>query len=340
MNASALPQIIGNICVGLATLVFLLPLQRLLWDFADRHVNDDHWVRPVLLILIPLWLLLMGALLCVTATGGFDWLRLGRVALYPLAVAASFALAAVTFVFIALYIRPGFTPRFLYCPVIYLVPLGTMLVVLLSVNPRLASAIPAQWLRVPWTIFAALSLVACLGFFGHRFVRTGFGGMANFVHRIRHARESAPEHLARIPTLDPRSDSGFVELLALADVYHDRATREAATARLRSVPDFATRLAAALESGSNSDALEFIEAATLSPDEQAKLALPTRTALERFIEQIPAPNYMPSDRRKQLLKWGRKTYPVIIGKFSSTDVDFSKIMPAFEHALRPDDTRR
>jgi hypothetical protein len=340
MNAAALPQIIGNTCVGLAALVFLLPLQRLLLDYAGRHVNDDHWVTPALFILIPLWVLLLGALLCVTATGGFDWLRLGRPALYPLTVAASLALAVVKFVFLALYIRPGFTPRFLYCPVIYLVPLATGLVVVLSLNPKVATGIPIQWLRLPWTILAALSLVACIGFFGPRLVRASFCGVANLAHRVGNARDRSPEYLAKIPTLDPRSDPGFTELLALADVYHDRATREAATARLRSVPDFATRLAAALESGSNSDALEFIEAATLLPDEQAKLALPTRTALERFIEQIPAPNYMSSDRRKQLLKWGRKTFPVILGKFSSTDVDFSKIMPAFEHALRPDDTRR
>lgn len=340
MNSSSLLQTIGNVCVGLAALVFLLPLQRLLWDYADRHVNDDHWVTPALFILIPLWLLLLGALLCVTASGGFDWLRLGRPALYALTVAASLALAVVSFVFIALYIRPGFTPRFLYCPVIYLVPFATMLLVLLSLNPRLGSGIPMQWLRLPWTIFAALSLVACVGFFGHRLVRTGFGGLANLVHQIRHARENAPDHLAKIPTLDPQSDFGFTGLLGLADIYHDRETREAATARLRSLPDFTTRLAAVLESSGNSDALEFIEAATLSPDEQAKLARPTRTALERYIDQIPAPNYMPSDRRKQLLKWGRKTFPVIIGKFSATDVDFSKVMPAFEHALRPDDTRR
>lgn len=343
MNSSSLLQTIGNVCVGLAALVFLVPLQHLLWDYGRKHVNHDQWVTPALFILIPLWLLLLIALLCVTASGGFDWLRLGRTVLDALTVAASLALAVVTFVFIALYIRPGFTPRLLYCPVIYLLPLATMLLVVLSLNPKLASGIPIQWLRLPWTIFAALSLVACAGFFGHRLVRTGFGGMANLVHQIRHARENAPDHLARIPTLDPQSEFGFAELLGLADVYHDRETREAATARLRELPDFATRLATILEAGSekaSSDALEFIEAATLLPDEQAKLALPTRTALERFIDQIPAPNFMSSDCRKQLLKWGRKTFPVIIGKFSGTDMDFSKVMPAFEHALRPDDTRR
>jgi hypothetical protein len=64
------------------------------------------------------------------------------------------------------------------------------------------------------------------------------------------------------------------------------------------------------------------------------------SAIECFIKDIPAPNYMSPERRKELFRWGRKTFPVIIEKSSSTDVDFSNVMPDFEHALRPDDTRR
>jgi hypothetical protein len=99
MNVSPLQQIIGNICVGLASIVFLFPLQNLMWDYARKNLNNDSWTTPLLYILIPVWLLLMGALLCVTASGGFDWLRLGRPALYALTVGAALSLAAVTFVF-------------------------------------------------------------------------------------------------------------------------------------------------------------------------------------------------------------------------------------------------
>ena len=338
MNVSPLTQTIGNVCVALAALVFLLPLQRLLWDYAGRHLNDDRWVTPVLFILIPLWLLLLGALLCMTASGGFDWLRLGRTVLYALTVGASVALAVVTFVFIALYIRPGFTPRVIYTPGIYLVPLATGLLVVLSLNQKLAPGIPIQWLRWPWTAFAALSLVACAGFFGHRFVTAGFGGMANFAHRMLNARDYTPEHLAKIATLDPQQN--FTELLRYANQYQTRAVREAATARLRSRADFIEVLAAVLSSRSPEPGLDFLPSAALSPDEQKRLALPARTALERYIADIPAPNYMPSNRRKQLLKWGRKTFPLIAEKFSSTDVDFSQIIPKLEYALRPDETRR
>ena len=100
MSPSVTQQIIGNVCAGLATLVFLVPLQRFLAEWARREVSNDQWVAPALYHLVPLWLLLMVALLCVTASGGFDWIRPNRPLLYALTVAAALALAAVSFVFI------------------------------------------------------------------------------------------------------------------------------------------------------------------------------------------------------------------------------------------------
>lgn len=338
MNPSPLLQAIGTGCVALAALVFLLPLQRFIGGYADRHVNDDQWATPALFILMPLWLLLMGALLCMTASGGFDWLGFGRPMLHTLTVGASLALGAVMFVFIALYIRPGFTPRFLYTPVIYLIPLATGLLVLLSLNQSLIPGLPLQWLRWPWTVFTALSLFVCVGFLSHRLLNTGFGGVANFAHRILTARDRTPEHLARIDTLDPQDD--FTELLKLTRAVESRAVRDAATARLRNHPEYIESLVAELESSHPENALEFLHGATLTLAEQTHLALPVRTALEHFIRDIPAPNTMPRSRQKELLKWGRKTFPAIIGKFTGSNLDFTRVMPAFENALRPDDTHR
>ena len=338
MNPSALPQIIGNLCAGLATIVFLFPLQSLLSDYARKHVNHNEWTTSVLFILVPLWLLLMGALLCVAATGGFDWLRLVRAALYVLAVAAALALAVVSFVFIALYIRPGFTPRILYTPVIYLVPLSTVLLVVLSLNPKLAPGLPTQWLRWSWALFAALSLVACVVFAGHRMFRLGVGGVRSIAYRMANPAPSSGEVLGQISALDPEKD--FVELLRWATRHGSRPVREAATARLRTRPAFIEALTATLASSDSGVAMEFVSSTALATDELAKLAAPTRQAIQRFIDNIPAPNYLPKERRKQLLKWGRETIPALAEKFSGTDVNFSSLMPEFEEALRPDETRR
>ena len=333
-------QTIGNLCVAAAALVTLLPLSRLLSSYANQYPNDDRWTTSALRVLVPLWLFLMGGLLCATASGAFDWLPLGRGALSAFMVAASVALGAVTFAAHGSYIRPGFTPRRIYPPVIYLVSLTTGLVALLGLNPGLAAAIPLQWLRVPWALFAVLSLVLCLGFAGHRFVKTGFG-VRSIVRRLLSTRIAASDQLARIPTVDVQTEDGFAALLDLADGDHPRRVREAATARLRERADFADRLAATLANSRRASvALEFIHAATLTAEEQQRLGGPVRTALETFIKDVPAPNYMTRSRQRALLRFGRRSFPRIIGKFAGTGVDYSGIMPALERALRPDDSRR
>jgi hypothetical protein len=337
-SVSPLYQTLGNICGGLATGIVLLLMSRLLSDFANKYPSDNQWLTSALRVVIPLWLLLMVALLCVTASGGFDWLKLGRPALYVFTVGAAVALAAATLLAVAMYIRPGFTPRGLYVPVIYLVPLSTVLLVVLSLNTKLAPGMSTLWLRVPWAIFTAVSIVACLGFVGRQTVRGGMGGVMSLVYRLRNPGPSSEAIQAKLSTLDPQRD--FDELLRHAGPDENRAVREAVTAKLRANPQFIETLAAALNSSDPSNGLSFLHSATLSSAEQRALAAPARKGIERFTREIPAPNYMSPERRKQLQRWGRRTFPVIIEKFAGTDVDFSKTMSNFEYALRPDDTRR
>lgn len=333
MNVSPLQQTLGNICAGLATLILLLPLPNLLSDYARKEVSHNQWVTPALFILIPLLLLLMGALLCVTASGGFDWLRLGRPALYTLTVAATLALAVVTFVFVALYIQPGFTPRFLYRPVIYLVPLATVLLVVLSLNQKLMPGIPTQWLRWPWTIFAALSLVACVGFFGYWIVRSGVGGVVGIAHRIRNPGPSSQEMLAQISALDP--ETNFEDLLGRANRFASPDVREAATARLRSHPKFLERLSTELETGYVEPAVGFLRDTELSPAEAARFARPARKAMQHWVDGIPAPNYTTKKHLKELRRWGTEMFRILPEKFASTGVDFAPVIDDFKDKVEP-----
>lgn len=333
MNSSALPQIIGNLCAGLATLLFLFPLQNRIGEFARKHLSSDEWVAPVLFILVPLWLLLMGALLCVAVAGGFDWLRLGRTTLYILAAAAAVALAVVTFVFIGLYIRPGFTPRFLYLPVICLVPLATVLLVLVSLNQKLVPGFPTQWLRLPWALFAALSLVVCVVFLGHRIFRMGVGGVMGMVYRIGNPGPSSADLLAKIATLDPEKD--FADLLQRANRYQGREVSETATARLRSHPKFLDLLSAELESGYVEPAVTFLSETTLSPAEKTRLARPARAAMERWVNRIPAPNYTTKKHLKDLQRWGTEMFQILPEKFAGTGVDFAPVIEDFKDKVNP-----
>ncbi|MBK7086063.1 MAG: hypothetical protein IPH53_15935 [Flavobacteriales bacterium] len=292
MHPSTSQQIIGTSCAGLATLLFLLRLQPFLWEWARKEASNDQWVTPALYILVPLWLLLMVALLCVTASGGFDWIRLGRPMLYALTVAAALALAVVSFVFIALYIRPGFTPRGLYSPVLYLVTFSTVLLVVGSLNHKLMPGIPTQWLHRPWAWFTAFSLVVCVAVGGYWIATNGVRGVVGFAHRIGNPGPSSAEQLAQIAQLDPEND--FESLLWRTNRDADSEVREAASARLRSHPQFLERLSTELESGHVEPAVTFVRDATLTPAEQARFARPARTAMQRWVDRIPAPNYTTS----------------------------------------------
>jgi hypothetical protein len=341
VNSPAPTQLIGNICVGLAALIYVLPLQLMLFEISNkRNGQTDHGAGFFVIagILIGMWLLLLVGVWCVIASGGLDGLRLARVWFYPLALGAALAMLALSLLIFEFPNHPNFLTRWIGRVPFYVFPVATMLFIVLALNPRFTSSLPLAPVKSIWLICAGLSLALCGGYLGYRFAVPALGRAASLASFLARRGETDREIISKIAALDPQRD--FADLLHWANQYQSRAVREAATDRLHRRPDFLEALAATLTSRSPERGLDFLPNATLSPDEQKHLALPARTALEGFIDDIPAPNYMSSDRRKQLLKWGRKTFPVIAEKFSATDVDFSQIMSAFEYALRPDDTRR
>lgn len=341
MNSSSVPQFIANLCVGLAALIYGLPLQLMMFEILNkRNGQTDHGAGffVVAAMLVALWLLLLAGVCCVIASGGLDGLRLARVWFYPLAFGAALSMLALSLLIFEFPNHPNFLTRWSGRVPFYVFPVATMLFTVLVLNPRFTSSLPLAPVKLTWLICAGLSLALCGGYLAYRFAVPALGRAVILASFLANRGETDREIISKIAALDPQRD--FADLLHWANQYQSRAVREAATDRLRRRPDFLEALAVTLTSRSPERGLDFLPSATLSPDEQKHLALPAHTALERLIRDIPAPNYMSSDRRKQLLKWGRKTFPVIAEKFSATDVDFSQIMSAFEYALRPDDTRR
>lgn len=331
MHPTTTQQLIGNVSAGLATLVFLIPLQRFLLEWAKKEASNDQWVAPALYHLVPLWLLLLVALLCVTASGGFDGLRMGRPMLYALTAAAAVALAVVSFVFIALYIRPGFTPRALYSPVLWFVTFSTVLLVVVNLNPKVAAVMPMSWLQKTWTVFAGISLVGCVAFFGYRLVTTGVDGVARITHGLRYPAPSSAEMLAKVAALDP--DTNFQDLIRLADRSQAPEVREAATARLRMGPRFLELMSTELETGYVEVAMGFVHSAVLTPEEKARFARPARTGMQGWVGRIPGANYTTKENHRNLERWGNEMFRMLQEKFAGTGVDFSEVMAEFKWRL-------
>lgn len=325
-------QITGNLCAGVAALVFLVPMQRMVGSLGRDHFNDNRWIRPVLPVAVGLWGLAAGVLLCVTAGGGFDDLGFGRALLYVLTVTATLAVGVVWFVFVALFARPGFTPRALYVPAIQLVPLATLLMAVSLLNPGLVPGVSFSWLRWPWLILAGVTLLVCVIFFGNRIVSAGGRVVGDIVRGIGNRGPSTADQLARIAALEP--EAHFIDLLDWANRFN-RDVREAATARLRSHPDFLTRLCTELESGLAEYSLSFLRQAQLSEAELRRLAGPTRTALLRWVYGIPAPNYTTKKHLAANRRWGLAMFRDLTAKFAGTRVDFAPVLAEFKAKIEP-----
>ena len=332
MNATTSQQLIGTSCAGIATLLFLLRLQPFLWEWARKETSSDQWVTPALYILAPIWVLMMVALLCMTASGGFDWIRLSRTKLYLLTIAAAFALAMASYLFIGLYLRPGFTPRGLYLPFIYLITFSTVLMVVVSLNQKLMPGLSVQWMLRPWAWLTALSLVGTLVFAGRWIATNGPRGLSTVATGIIVHLPASESELAEIARLDPMED--FEKLVRRAGGLEKPAIRVAATARLRSHPGFVDRMAAMLKTGYAEPALLFVRDVELTPAERSRFAGPALAALGSWVNQAPASNYTTADHFQRTRRLGDELFRVLPEKFAGTGVDFSEVKAFYEDKMK------
>ncbi|QQR85879.1 MAG: hypothetical protein IPJ76_14910 [Flavobacteriales bacterium] len=323
MNPSFLQQILGSISAGIASILFFVRLLPFLAEWINKETSSDRWAAPAVNILASIWGLMMIALLCMTASGGFDWIKLGRGKLYMLAVVAAFALACASYLFVGLYLRPGFTPRGLYSPFLYLILFSTVLLVVVSLNQKLVPGVSVQWMLRPWAWFTAISLVGSLIFAGNWIINNGGRGLADVATRIIVHLPATKEELAEIERLDPKND--LEKLVRRASRDEKPAVCAAATARLRADPDFLGIMAAMLDSGYAEPALQFVRDAELTPAEKARFARPALNALGRWVNSAPAPNYTTSEHLKRTRRWGDEMFRVLPGKFAGTGVDFTEL---------------
>jgi hypothetical protein len=332
MNPTTAQQLIGTSSAGLAALLLLLRLQPFLSEWERRQTSSDLWVAPALGILVPLCGLLMLALLAMTAGGGFDWIRLSRTKLYVLAVAAALALGAASFLFIALYLRPGFTPRGLYSPFIYLITFSTVLLVVVSLNQKLMPGLSVQRMIRPWVWFTALSLVGTLVFAGRWIATTGPRRLSSVALRMIVRLPASEAELAEIARLNPEED--FEKLVRRAGGIEKPVVRAAAAARMRSHPEFLDRMAAMLKTGAAEPALLFVRDVELTPTERLRFAGPALSALASWVNQASPSNYTTADHFKRTRRLGDELFRVLPEKFAGTGVDFSEMKAFYEDKMK------
>ncbi len=324
-------SILGNICISLAGILYLFPLQHLLLEVARKR-DDGGGAIAGILVLGPLWLLLLVGMILATAQGGFDVLPLRRGLQHALIIAITLALAVATFVSFTAHFRAGWGTRLTLGLPVHLVPLITIALVALVLNPGLAARFPVGAVRIPWLILGCLSLAGGILYVGLGTARRTAGAVTQFAHTAGNISAVEAEVLARIPTLDPELE--FFSLLGHAAHGGSPEIRASATERLRTHPNLMPRLIEELGKSDPTTAITFVATTDLSAEERRQLARPLHAAMQDYGDHLHERlHFHPKDWLRQRRTWGRKTYPMIASKFDGTGVDFASLPAAFDRAF-------
>jgi hypothetical protein len=207
-------QILGNISLALAALLYFVPLQLVLQEGAMRR-NDGGHFWAAFFVLGPLWLLAAGGLSASVLRGGLDWTGRGRGLLIAGVLLVSLALAALTvFSYLGKVGTADDMPwaaRPFVGWAVYVFPLVTLLFGFLSLNPQLSSSVPAILYRGPMAVVALAGLLCGLGLVLEALSAVQAQQTQRIEREVARADERDRQRAAEVEALDPVSD--FPKLL-------------------------------------------------------------------------------------------------------------------------------
>ena len=179
-----------------------------------------------------------------------------------------------------------------------------------------------------------MSIVGSLIFSGHWIATNGVRGFSGIAMRIIVLLPATEEELAQIAQLDPKDD--LESLIKRANRDEKPAVCAAATARLRSDPEFVERMVLMLDSGFAEPSLAFVRDAELTPAEKARFARPALNALGRWVNSAPAPNFTTSENLKLTRRFGDELFRVLPEKFAGTGVNFFELEAWYKEKMEVD----
>lgn len=331
-------QILGNLLLALAGLLYVVPLQWVLAEAGRRRARDGGAVWGALFILGPLWLLLGAALLISVGRGGLDPLPLGRGSQYALAGAAAVALAVVSFFSVMRrFEAPSQLPRATRpwggwgVHVVTLVALGFAF---LSVNPDLAKGIPAPARQLPFLVVSAAGLLTGLALVGEALLRSQQRDLARLEQRAAETSKRDRDILDRLETLNPTDH--FPELLGFSNRFETPRIREVALAKARQHPDFNAGLRRVLEGGWAEKGLVYLDACETPPP---GLADAVRQAIVVLTEDARRQVDRTHTFYAEQFDWNTRLVLSVADKYAGQGVDFVPAITEFRHALDSPRTR-
>jgi len=327
-------RIIGNLCIGLAVLLYAVPLPLIITS-PRSHDGGQSEAWGLILVLIPLWFCLAVALCASTANGGLDWLSIGRGSQYALALVTCLAMAVVTGLSGLLrhetadQIPWAVRPLVPFAWAMWLFPLVIAIFALLTINSELGAGVPRMALRAPVALVGGVSLLVSLGMLAQWFVSSQQQQAARVDAIVSEEAERTKRQIEEVQGYDANTHLSFV--LSYTNRYNDPKLRELALQKIRAVPDLEEQLITGLRSPWFESVLIFLDAS--DPPDAKPLAEPARDA---FLLQ--------AERVRTTLRDSVTLYPEgfdfqarlvlsVADKFRPFGVDYAPAIRAFRTAL-------
>lgn len=323
--------ILGNILLGLASVIYLVPLQLFLREPINHGGQAAGGVIGFIFVTIPLWVLLFLVWCILLPRGGFDWLGGGRAWQLLVIVVSCLALLVVTSM--AAMLREDPQIPWMLRPLmpwgIYVLPLFALLASALLLNPALVPSLSSSAARLTLASCGALALISTIGMAGEWLVWQQKRAAASAREEVEFHDQNILRIVAEVEALDPMKDLG--RLLGHAAANRFEAPRELAQKKISTHPHLQDELARGLTNQWSIETLGYLELKD-APD-SAALAVPVRIALESLTPWIQR------ELERSTQFWSETYYSetrmalAVADKFAPHGVDYVPAMRALRDAF-------
>jgi hypothetical protein len=322
---------IGNICLGLASLIYLLFLGALSMEIGTSKPDmSGIIIFPVLSL--ALFILLTTAFCAVAGEGKLDWIGWPRGAQYFSVIVSCLTLTIIIGFSVVLGKEPAsqipwaIRPFIPWSPLV--LPPVLIAVALLFLNKDLGTSV--VWLRGAFAFLCGVGLLTGLGLLGEAFYWNQQRAAQEIV--AIQERESDRDRMImdQVKAADPEKDFG--SLLAQTNRFEKPAIRDLALQKILSNSNFTATLAAHLRGqiyfGS---ALIFLR--DNDPPDKAALAEPVRDAFVLAAQQVRDTMRTEFNPRRSEFISDADEVLVVADKFASYGVDYVPAIREYRAAL-------
>lgn len=323
--------ILGNILLGFALFLYLVPLQILLRKPIVITGNDSVGVVLFLFVTVPFWLTLFLAWCILFSRDRFDWLGGGRGWQFSVLLLSWLALTVVTSMAAMLRGDPQvpWALRPLMPWGIYLLPLAAIIATLFMFNSSLGAIVPAFSTRLALALCGALALGSSGGMIAEWTISAQRKATAKVEQDAEFHERNIRGIVAEVEVLDPIKDLG--PLLRNAASNSFEAPRQLAQTKIRTNAHLQEELALRLTNQWSVEALGYLELS--DPPDAAALAVPVRTALESLAPWINRELERATSFWPETYRWETKMALAVADKFAPYGIDYIPAIRTFRAAF-------